>query len=169
MLVLAGGFGVGPIEVLVRALWERVTGVQMVVVAGRNEALRASLAAAAEGARVPTRVLGFTREMHEWMALASLVVTKPGGLTTSEALASGLPMVVANPIPGQETRNATMLYEEGAALSGENPYTVGARVAGLLREPARLARMAKAARSLGRPDAALTIADAWRAGIASRS
>ena len=132
----------------------------MVVVAGRNEGLRRRLERAAGEAGVPARILGFTREMHEWMAVASLVVTKPGGLTTSEALASGLPMVVANPIPGQETRNATMLYESGAAISGENPYTIGARVAALLREPARLTRMARAARALGRPRAAFDIADA---------
>ena len=69
-------------------------------------------------------------------------------------------MVVANPIPGQETRNATMLYESGAAISGENPYTIGARVAALLQEPARLTRMARAARALGRPRAAFDIADA---------
>jgi processive 1,2-diacylglycerol beta-glucosyltransferase len=79
------------------------------------------------GATLPVRVLGFTTEMHEWMSLADLAVTKPGGLTTSEALALGLPLVVANAIPGQETRNATMLYEEGAAVSGENPLTVGHR------------------------------------------
>jgi processive 1,2-diacylglycerol beta-glucosyltransferase len=159
LLVLCGGFGVGPIEGLVEALWASVRGTQMVVVAGRNEELRVRLEAAARKATVPTQVLGFTTEMHEWMALASLVVTKPGGLTTSEALASGLPMVVANAIPGQETRNATMLFEEGAAISGENPYTLGSRVARLLASPARLAAMAKAARRLGRPRAALEVVD----------
>jgi processive 1,2-diacylglycerol beta-glucosyltransferase len=159
VLVLTGGFGVGPIEGLVRALWDRLHGAQLVVIAGRNEALRHTLQRASHQAPVPTRVIGFTREMHEWMALATLVVTKPGGLTTSEALAMGLPMVVANPIPGQETRNATMLYEEGAAISGENPYTIGTRVVRLLASPARLVAMAKAARRLGRPRAAFDVAE----------
>ena len=105
------------------------------------------------------RVLGFTTEMHEWMSLADLAVTKPGGLTTSEALALGLPLVVANAIPGQETRNATMLFEEGAAVSGENPLTVGHRVAQLLAAPERLAAMRRAARRLGRPAAARDVAE----------
>jgi processive 1,2-diacylglycerol beta-glucosyltransferase len=159
LLVLCGGFGVGPIEGLVEQLWSNVRGAEIAVVTGRNEELRERLEGAARKAAVPTHVLGFTKEMHEWMALSSLVVTKPGGLTTSEALACGLPMVVANAIPGQETRNATMLFEEGVAISGENPYTVGPRVARLLATPARLAGMARSARRLGRPRAALDVAD----------
>ena len=148
----------GPIESLVEALVESLpAAAQLVIVAGRNEALGERLARRAQGARVPARVLGFTSEMHEWMALADLLVSKPGGLTSSEALACGLPLVVANPIPGQETRNATMLFEEGAAMSGENPYTVGPRVARLLADPRRLARLRDNARRLGRPRAAFDV------------
>ena len=158
LLVLCGGFGVGPIEGLVEGLWREAKGAQIAIVTGRNEALRKKLAGPAADAPVPTQVLGFTKEMHEWMAVADLAITKPGGLTTSEALARGLPLVVANPIPGQETRNATMLYEEGAAISGENPYTIGHRVAKLLSDPSRLAAMRRAAKSLGRPRAALDVA-----------
>jgi processive 1,2-diacylglycerol beta-glucosyltransferase len=159
LLVLCGGFGLGPVEALVRALWGHVRGVRMVVITGRNEPLRRKLEAAARRAEVPTRVVGFTSEMHEWMGLADLAVTKPGGLTTSEALACGLPLVVANPIPGQETRNAAMLYEEGAAISGENVLTVGPRVARLLASPERLAAMRANARRLGRPQAAMAVAE----------
>ena len=159
LLVLCGGFGVGPIEALVESLWKSVRGAQLAIVTGRNEKLRASLTRKAEDAPIPTQVLGFTKEMHEWMALAGLAVTKPGGLTTSEALARGLPLVVVNPIPGQETRNATMLFESGAAITGENPLTVGWRVAQLLPDPARLAAMRQAAKSLGRPRAAYDIVE----------
>jgi processive 1,2-diacylglycerol beta-glucosyltransferase len=159
LLVLCGGFGVGPIESLVESLTKTVKDAQLVVVAGRNEALRKALERRAQAAALPTRVLGFTTEMHEWMAVADLAVTKPGGLTTSEALALGLPIVVANAIPGQETRNATMLFEAGAAISGENPLTVGYRVAQLLASPERLRAMRAAARSLGRPRAAAQIAE----------
>ena len=159
LLVLGGGFGVGPVESLVETLWRSVDGAQIVVVAGRNEALRDSLVRRAEAAPVPTRVLGFTREMHEWMALASLAVTKPGGLTTSEALALGLPLVITNPIPGQETRNATVLLETGAAISGENPLTLGFRVARLLADRDRLGAMSRAAASLGRPGAATEVVE----------
>ncbi len=124
---------------------------------GETRAFAGRMERAVAGAS-SVRVLGFTAEIHEWMALARLVVTKPGGLTTSEALAMGLPLVIANAIPGQETRNATMLYEEGAAVSGENPLTFGYRVARLLASPERLDAMATAARRLGRPAAATEIA-----------
>ncbi len=158
LLVLGGGFGVGPVEGLLRTLLAAGTGAHMVVVAGRNESLRRRLERMAAGAGDEVRILGFTTEMHEWMALADLAVSKPGGLTTSEALALGLPLVVAHAIPGQETRNATMLYEEGAAVSGENPHTLGFRVARLLASPGRLAAMREAARRRGRPGAAAEVA-----------
>lgn len=159
LLVLCGGFGVGPVEELVASLWRSVRKAQLTIITGKNEDLRKRLTPLAEQAPLPTKVLGFSREIHEWMAIADLAVGKPGGLTTAETLARGLPLVVANPIPGQETRNATMLYEEGAAISGENPLTVGARVARLLASPPRLAALRRAARGLGRPQAALEIAD----------
>lgn len=159
VLILCGGFGVGPVEALVTSLWGAVAGARMVIVAGRNEALRERLSRRAARAPVPTRVLGYTREMHEWMAVSDILVTKPGGLTTSEGLALGLPFVVANPIPGQETRNATMLFEEGVAISGENPYTIGPRVARLLASPERLSAMRRRALALARPRAALDIAE----------
>jgi processive 1,2-diacylglycerol beta-glucosyltransferase len=68
-------------------------------------------------------------------------------------------MVITFPIPGQETRNATMLYEEGAAISGENPATVGWRVARLLEDQPRLAAMKENARRLGKPNAAFDVAE----------
>ncbi|MBX7185837.1 MAG: glycosyltransferase [Vicinamibacteria bacterium] len=159
VLVLSGGFGVGPVAELSESLALAVESAQIVVVAGRNEALKARVAKATSSFGERVRVIGFTTEMREWMALASLIVTKPGGLTSSEALACGVPMVITFPIPGQETRNATMLYEEGAAISGENPATVGWRVARLLEDLPRLAAMKENARRLGKPNAASEVAE----------
>lgn len=167
VLVLSGGFGVGPVAELARSLAEGLTSAQMVVVAGRNEALRERVTQATAPFRERVRVIGFTTEMREWMALADLIVTKPGGLTTSEALACGAPLVVTFPIPGQETRNATMLYEEGAAISGENPATVAWRVAQLMKDPKRLHTLSENARRLGKPNAAFDVADQSLALLAS--
>src|SRR5262249_39650973 len=103
-------------------------------------------------------VLGFTDVMHELMAVADLVVTKPGGLTTSEALASGAAMVIVNPIPGQETRNSDFLLENGAAIKVNNTPTLAHKLTELLRHPERLAQLKFAAKSLGRPQAAFDVA-----------
>ena len=70
---------------------------------------------AAQTRKHPTHVLGFSTNMHELMAVADLIITKPGGLTTSEALALGKPLFILNPIPGQEAANSDFLLERGAA------------------------------------------------------
>ena len=91
---------------------------QVVAVCGRNEALKAELTERIKDLPKPSAVsftlLGFTTEMDELMTAADLFVGKPGGLTTSEVLAKGLPMVVINPIPGQEERNSDHLLEAGS-------------------------------------------------------
>src|SRR5204863_8524928 len=89
------------------------TPVRVVVGCGQNEELRCQLAP--QDRRHPTHVLGFVTNMHEIMGVASLIITKPGGLTTSEALAMEKPIFVLNPIPGQEAANSDFLLEHGAA------------------------------------------------------
>ena len=91
------------------------------------------------------------------MAVADLIVSKPGGLTTSEALARGTPMAIVNPIPGQESRNSDFLLENGAAIKINNVATLAHKVTELLRNPERLARMKTQASKLGRPQAAFDV------------
>jgi processive 1,2-diacylglycerol beta-glucosyltransferase len=100
LLVLGGGFGMGPVAEIMRELDKVPHQFQIIVVAGRNEKLRRKLAA--QTYKHPTRILGFSINMHELMSVADLIITKPGGLTTSEALAMGKPLFILNPIPGQE-------------------------------------------------------------------
>jgi processive 1,2-diacylglycerol beta-glucosyltransferase len=159
ILQLAGGFGVGPIERLYRALLEVEQPLEIVVVSGRNETLRKQLETVSPPARHRTRVLGFTDQIDELMAVADLVVSKPGGLTTSETLARGAAMVIVNPIPGQESRNSDFLLENGAAIKVNHVATLAHKVATLLREPARLAQLKANARRLGRPRAAFEIVE----------
>jgi processive 1,2-diacylglycerol beta-glucosyltransferase len=103
-------------------------------------------------------VLGFTTEIHELMAAADVVVSKPGGLTTSEVLASGAAMAIINPIPGQESRNSDFLLENGAAIKLNNLSTVPYKLTSLLRDPQRLTTIKANARHLGRPHAAYDVA-----------
>lgn len=163
VLMLCGGFGVGPTLELLRELLRTPDHVQLVVVTGQNERLRRRFDHIARGRPRTIRVLGHTDRMHELMRAADLVVTKPGGLTVSEALVCGLPMVVVNPIPGQEARNSDFLLERGAGIKVNNPRLLGYRIMRLLQQPERLARLRIAALALGRPDAAdLIAADALK-------
>ena len=88
------------------------------------------------------------------MACADIAITKPGGLSTSECLVMGLPMVLINPIPGQEERNADFLLQEGVAVRADDPVTLRYRLQSLLADPTPLAVMRKRALALARPDAA---------------
>lgn len=161
ILTSAGGFGVGRIDDMMTSLLRLKHHTQIVAICGRNEELKARLDTLAESlpadARVSLNVVGFTTEMDEYMAASDLVVGKPGGLTTSEALARGLVFVVVNPIPGQEERNADHLLEEGAAIRCNNLPVLAYKIDKLLDDPVRFAAMQANARRLGRPCAAFDI------------
>ena len=158
VLQLAGGFGVGPVVQLTRALLAVSRPLDLVVVAGRNEKAKAQLEGLSGG---PHRlhVVGFTDQIDELMAGADLVVSKPGGLTTSEVLARQAVMVIVNPIPGQESRNSDFLLENGAAVKANNLPTLTHKVGSLLDDPERLARLRTNAGRIARPRAAFDVAE----------
>jgi processive 1,2-diacylglycerol beta-glucosyltransferase len=156
LLVLGGGFGMGPVEEILAALDQVEDTVQVLVVAGRNQELRTRLATM--DCRHPVRVLGFVSNMHELMTVASLILTKPGGLTTAEALALGRPLFILNPIPGQEAANSDFLLERDAAAKVNRIEDLPYRLNQLLGSK-RLKDMARAAKRLGRPDAALQVCE----------
>jgi processive 1,2-diacylglycerol beta-glucosyltransferase len=127
---------------------------QTVVVCGKSDELRAKITQIVGEDNRAFRVLGYSDRMHELMRMSDLFIGKPGGLTTSEALACGLPMAIVSPIPGQEERNSDHLLEEGAAIKCNELTTIPFKVDRLLRDPARLERMRQNALRLGRPRAA---------------
>jgi processive 1,2-diacylglycerol beta-glucosyltransferase len=156
LLVLSGGFGMGPVAEILCELDKVGRQFQTVVVTGRNEELRRELAA--KDRKHPTHVLGFASNMHELMAIADLIITKPGGLTSSEALAMSKPLIILNPIPGQEAANSDFLLERGAAVKVNRVEDLPYRIEKLLGTPT-LAEMEKAAAVLGRPRAATAICE----------
>lgn len=156
VLVSAGGFGMGPVESLVKALQEVRHPIQMAVVCGKNPELKSRL----EGLPAPNhpvKVVGFTTEIERWMAASDLLVGKAGGLTSSEALASGLVMVIVNPIPGQEERNSDHLLEEGVAIRCNNLPALAYKIDFLLSDKERFDRMRQAVHRLARPNAAADV------------
>ena len=164
ILVSAGGFGVGPVEDLVRTLQRVRHPVQIAVVCGRNAALERRLRGLS-GLRHPLSVVGFTQEMDVWMAASDLLVGKAGGLTSSEALARGLVLVIVNPIPGQEERNSDHFLEEGVGIRCNNLPALAYKIDTLLADPGRWERMKQAVRRLARPRAASDIVSIVLAGV----
>ena len=162
ILVSAGGYGVGPVERLIQELLSIRAPVQIAAIAGRSEELKAkldALAAQHQGAQVKLHTVGFTTQMDEYMAAADILVGKAGGLTTSEALARGLPLCVINPIPGQEERNSDHLLEEGAAIRCNNLPALAWKLEQIIADAPRFERLRVNARRLGRPHAARAVVE----------
>ncbi len=169
MLMMSGGFGVGALDTLAERLLTIPGDFQIIALAGKNAELLGRLhhvATAHPGRLFP---LGFTRTIERAMACADFAVSKPGGLTTAECLAVGLPMVVISPIPGQEERNSDYLLENGAALKAHDAAGLEYRVRQLLGDQHRLGAMRAAAARLGRPRAADAVLDQVYEGSAAAS
>ena len=163
-LISGGALGVSPAAGVLDGLARLRHPAQAVVICGKNTEMQSEMeqrARAIEAARpgLTFRVLGYTDEMHRWMQMSDLFIGKPGGLTTAESLASGLPMVIVAPIPGQEERNSDHLLEKGIALKCNEFTTLAYKIDGLLDHPAQMAAMREKALSYGRPHAAATIVD----------
>lgn len=159
ILLMGGGGGLGGLDEVAASLLRLGQGgttqdFQLIVLAGRNLEALTRLRTLAAGHPARLFPFGFTDEVPRFMACSDLAITKPGGLTTSECLAMGVPMLLNAPIPGQEESNADYLLEHGAALKAVDTVALEYRVAMLLAEPERLQRMHAAAAALGRPHAA---------------
>jgi processive 1,2-diacylglycerol beta-glucosyltransferase len=158
ILLSSGGFGVGSVDALIASLFTLQHSAQIVAICGRNEDLKERLTKLAAGinpnATVIVKPVGYTNEMDELMAASDLVLGKPGGLTTSEALAKGLVFVIVNPIPGQEERNSDHLLEGAVAIRCNNLPILAYKLDRLLADPERFATMQTNALGMARPNAA---------------
>ncbi|MGE5652677.1 MAG: MGDG synthase family glycosyltransferase [Bacillota bacterium] len=160
VLIMAGGLGLGPIAEVVSLLLRLERGIHLTVVTGRNTELKERLDSIAIPARHRMDVYGYTPEVPRLMAEADLLVTKPGGLSCSEALAAQLPMVLFHPVPGQEEDNATFLSEAGVAETAASSDQVVELVRNLLFvQPRRLDAMKKQTIAYAKPQASRLIAE----------
>ncbi len=159
LLLMGGGAGLGKLDQVAERLMNLNMDFQLIVMAGMNIATLARLKVLEK--RYPGRLIaqGFTRRVAHLMACSDLAITKPGGLTVSECLAMGLPMIVNQPIPGQEERNADYLLEQGVALKATDAATLEYRIGDLLRHPGKLALMRRRAAELGRGSAARDVVE----------
>jgi processive 1,2-diacylglycerol beta-glucosyltransferase len=157
-LVMGGGLGLGPVAATVRALARSAKPVLPVVIVGKNRRLETRLAEEARRDGDDVRVLGFVENVFDWMHAADVFVSKPGGLSTSEALAADLPIVLFRPLPGQEERNLRYLVSRGAAVQTTQGDKLVLTVDEVLHDERVATRLRIGARALAHPDAADRIA-----------
>jgi processive 1,2-diacylglycerol beta-glucosyltransferase len=153
-LLMGGGLGIAPLERMLRTLDAVSVPLAAVVVAGRNARIEQRLTRAAEAVNYPVRTLRFVENIYDYMHAADVLVTKPGGLSTSEALVARVPLVLSKPLPGQEERNARVLAGAGAAVRTSRVDDLPTAIERLLKDRAQREEMIEAARRLGRPNAA---------------
>jgi processive 1,2-diacylglycerol beta-glucosyltransferase len=165
VLFLTAGFAAGDISRAIEGLWVDRPDAQILAVCGKNERLRRRVEALPRPAGAWLKAEGFVERVWDRMAVADVVVSKSGGITTAECLAMGRPLVVSASIPGQEERNADALLEAGAAVKALTPEEVRWRVGRILADSDLLLDMAKAARIAGRPNAAFDVAAEVARGI----
>lgn len=157
VLIMGGGIGIGPLDTMMRALASVREPLAAAVIVGRNGRAEKRVLEAAERTSYPLRVFGFVENVYDFMHASDVLLSKPGGLTSSEALAARLPMVLVKPLPGPEERNARYLLAREAALaatSGEISNTV----ADLLGSPEHRGALQAKIELLRRPDAARAVA-----------
>ena len=166
VLVVGGGDGVGRLFHVAEAVGHELEtlasngGAQIVVICGKNEKVRKQLQAVDWPDSVEAHILGFVKNMDEWMAAADLIVTKAGPGTIAEACTRELPVMLSAYLPGQEQGNVSFVVDGGFGDFATDPGVIAKTVVGWLQDETALRQMSRQAGEQGRPRATLKIAQA---------
>ncbi len=159
ILLVGGGEGMGPLQAIARALNDAQLPIQLVIIAGRNESLRAQLQK--DAWTIPVNIQGFVTNMPDWMRASDLVITKAGPGTIMETLAAGKPMILSGYLPGQEEGNVAFVEKSGVGVLRTTPNTIAAQVRQWLEGDRHvLAELKANAQRAARPDATIEIVKA---------
>lgn len=158
VLLMRGGVGLGPMEQVIAQFLEDMPEAHLIVVTGKNKELLTQLQSSYQHEK-QVHLMGYVNGIRDWMAASDLIVTKPGGLTSSEALATGLPILISQPIPGQEERNSQFLIQQGVALRQDLPQAIPREIRPLMETPSGWQDMRQRALNLGRPQSSLDAAE----------
>ena len=158
ILIMGGGQGLGPIKTIVKSLEKIKLESQEIIVTGSNRKLYNSLKRKIKKYKKKILILGYVNNINELMDVSDIVITKPGGITTAEALAKRLPMIIVKPIPGQEANNALYLTEKEAAIKIDKARDINFVIEDLLMNPTKLNRMRECASCITKPNASFDIA-----------
>ena len=159
VLVMGGGIGIGPLDMMMRALAKIDAPLAAAVIVGRNGRLERRVLAAAEQTDYPLRVFGFVDNVFDYMHASDVLLSKPGGLTSSEALTAEIPMVLVKPLPGQEERNTRYLVTKKAAIRAHGERHLTQAVAEVLDSEERRAQLRASMHALRRPEAAVAVGE----------
>lgn len=168
IVLFGGGLEPGRVRVIVEGILAQTQPATLIVVAGRNRSLLGEISDLESTSALELHKLGFVDYVDDLVVASDLVITKAGGLTVSEVLARGRPMIIIDPIPGQEESNADYLAGIGAAISIRLPQHVPFAVSQLLSDQRRLDDMSAGATRAARPRAALDIAESILSDIGER-
>jgi len=159
ILLMGGSGGLGPIKRVVFALNKVKHDIQIIVVTGTNSRLNNYLRRREKKFLKKTIIIGYTDNVDQLMSVSDIIITKPGGLTVSEALAKNVPIIIINPIPGQEAKNTEFLLKQGAAVKAANEQDAAILVDNLCGAAVKLEDMKRSTMQISRPDSALDLAD----------
>lgn len=158
LLIMGGGQGLGPIKTIIRSLEKVGKDFQELIVAGTNKKLYKSLKRKIKKYKKKILVFEYVDNINELMSIADIIITKPGGVTTSEALAKRIPMIIVKPIPGQEESNTVYLTDKGAAIKLDRPKDINLIIEDLLTDQRKLNHLCEASGRISKPNASIDIA-----------
>lgn len=162
LLIMGGGFGTGPVKKIVHAIYDIEArtrkNLQVIVICGKNRRLFEELSRKKSDPGLRLCAFGYMNNIDEFMEVADCIITKSGGLTVSESLSKKLPMIIIQPIPGQETRNCRILTGYGTAVRANTVGQVIDHVKDFLSSPEKIIGMRTRINLLAYPDAAKAIA-----------
>ena len=158
VLIMGGSRGMISMEEIIDYLAKLPLEFYPIVVCGANKTLRKRLEKMQRKFKIPLQIYGYVRNIEEFMSIADIMITKPGGLTVTEALVKRLPMVIVNPIPGQEVKNTDFLISHKAAIKAKDPRDVARHIGDLISSPDELNYFRQRMSNLCKPQAAFDIA-----------
>lgn len=157
ILIMGGGQGLGPIKQMLVDIDKIPENFQALVVAGTNKKLRRWI----QKRRFKNKIIafGYVDHVERLMDASTFIITKPGGVTTAEALAKGLPMLIINPLPGQEAINTRFLLNEGVALKADNGNELAELIDWLMVNPGKMRQISQNIARHSKPDSAIKAAE----------
>ncbi|MFD2132584.1 glycosyltransferase [Pseudogracilibacillus auburnensis] len=140
IMIMGGGYGIIG-DNIIRELDTLPSSIQLIIVCGHNKKLLHRMKRVVKYSNRKIHLTGYVDYIHELMAISDVMITKPGGITTTEAMASGLPMIFYKPLPGQEQDNTAFLVRERAAIHVKNLNDLKANISNLLNNSQQLEQM----------------------------